>query len=212
MSVGQSWTFCFLFLSALEQKTLGRLSNCFTWCCQNCIQRVLRSTFRKSNRFFYKPFSYLGRKILVVLAERNCRVIRTFFKLFIGIFWAINDRMTFSKFLMLGETFSALWPQFFGSIVRTAFYVSIRTFGESCFVLKPNSVCFSLFGLLAKTFRLLRRTYRLVCQNCIVRVHWNILSKVFKLFKNLSRTVNESFSAIWPFVFGRVVKTAIICL
>ena len=62
MSVGQSWAICFLFLSALKQKNLSLLSNCFMWCCQNCIQRVLRSTFRKSNHFFFKSFSYLGRK------------------------------------------------------------------------------------------------------------------------------------------------------
>ena len=100
------------------------------------------------------------------------------------------------------KLFSDLRQKFWGKIVKTVFYVFMKHFDEN------NSMIFCfwyMFGLWAKYFLHLTKSIPKCCQNCLLNVRTDILTK--KISKNfVFLNFGRNFFWLSAFSFAKLTK------
>ena len=108
--------------------------------------------------------------------------------------------------------FFALIIFFLAQLVKTAFYVAIRTFWET--ILSCKIVFSIIFRIQWKLFRILMKFPRWGCENWIIRVQANNLRKSFSFWKRCffcqSRTMKEKLSPFLSVFFRRSCRNCIL--
>ena len=123
------------------------------------------------------------------------------------VFWNLWRKNTFCttfsfsfRFRTLSETFSTFYRKVFVGFVKTATYMSLQLFGGRTGACKTFFVIF--FRYWAKTSDLFSRSFRRVCQNCILHVFKNNWRKHTFSVKILNFSINLGLGAkkFRPFV------------
>ena len=166
------------------------------------IRTICRKYFSFDRIENFKYFSDIERNRFCLSSEYFRRCCRDCFQLVHGDNKKENKLFEFLyQFETLSQNFLALFRQTFGRVVKTAFYLSIRTvWGKTIFW--RTYVLFILLGHWAKTFWPFFSNFFEGFSNCIPHVHRNSFRKniffknlcFFKSLRSLSNNISAFFS------------------